>query len=88
MSEYLLLEFVKIFNWTEKTPELRVVATLTNNAQILLDKTVKGEMQEDSLRFRLSLRVQMGRPGQNVLKALISVASADDEWLGEVLGYR
>jgi hypothetical protein len=42
MPEYLQLEFVKIFNWTDRLLEARLVISWSNPVQLLLDKKTSG----------------------------------------------
>jgi hypothetical protein len=40
----LLLEVVKILNWTDKSHELRLKISWADTRQTLFDKAVKGEL--------------------------------------------
>lgn len=70
MKDNLLLEFVKILNWTDKQHEVRM--HVQDHHQTLLEKPVKGEFSEGCLKFRVALKVQLKAPPQTVRDALRS----------------
>jgi hypothetical protein len=67
---YLILEFAKIFNWNERVLEVRIMAGWANVDMPLVDKKIRGQIQDECLKFKLPLKVQVAKPSQLVSELL------------------
>ena len=60
---------------------MRVVAGWpTNNDAPLFDKKIRGELEDECLRFKLPLKLQVAKPAQTVSSILAVAEDSSDDW--------